>query len=109
MPVSLSGLGDDRIELAPTRCRAWVRRSGHYLRLAECRQGAFQQVHLGQGEEEGERRFGPLVLVDAVLLEAVAAAAGAWVVELQAQVVAAEEPLEGERASFSQAGSSVAR
>ena len=45
-------------------------------RLAECRQGAFQQVHLGEREEEGEGRFGPLVPVDAVLLEAVAAAAG---------------------------------
>ena len=70
-------------------------RAGHLPRLAECRQGAFQQVHLGEGEEEGEGRFGPLVPVDPVLLEAVAAAAGARVVQLLAQVVAAEEPLEG--------------
>ena len=58
--------------------------------------GAFQQLHLGERQQKGERRLGPLVLVDAIFLEAVAAAAGLGVVQLQAQVVAAEEPLEGE-------------
>ena len=52
-------------------------------------------VHLGEGEVEGEGRFGALVLVDAILVKPVAAAAGGRIVEREAEVVAAEEPLEG--------------
>jgi hypothetical protein len=63
--------------------------------LAKRRQGAFEQVHLGERDEERERRFGPLVPVEPVLLEAVAAPTGAGVVQILAQIVAAEEPLEG--------------
>src|SRR5436305_1885093 len=76
-------------DVGPSRGR------GNLPCLAECRQGAFQQVPLGQREEEGEGRFGPLVAVDPVLLEPVAAAARGRVVQILAQVVAAEEPLEG--------------
>ena len=100
------GALDVHVGELPTSIRGCAARPGHVRtlpRLAECRQGAFQQVHLGEGEQEGEGRFGPLVPVDPVLLEAVAAAAGAWVVEVLAQVVAAEEPLEG-RAGLVQPG-----
>src|SRR5262249_33759 len=72
---------------------SWARRI--LPRLAKRRQGAFQQAHLGEREEEGEGRFGTLVPVDPVLLKAVAAAPGARVVQVLAEVVAAEEPLEG--------------
>src|SRR5262245_33782823 len=72
---------------------SWTRR--RLPHLAECRQRTFQQVHLGEGEEEGEGRFGALVAVDPVLLEAVAAPPGGRVVEALSQVIAAEEPLEG--------------
>src|SRR5687767_1192411 len=72
---------------------SWARR--RLPRLPECRQGAFQQVHLGEGEQEREGRFGPLVPVDPVLLEAVEAPPGPRVVQVLAEVVAAEEPLEG--------------
>ena len=66
------------------------------MHLAEGGQGAFEQLHLAEREQEGQGRLGPLVQVDAVFLEAVAAAAGLGVVEVQPQVVAAQEPLEGE-------------
>ena len=66
------------------------------LRLSEGGRRALHQLHLAQRQQEGEGRLGPLVEVDAVLLEAVAAAAGLGVVEVQPQVVAAQEPLEGE-------------
>ena len=44
---------------------------------------------------EGEGGLGALVFVDTILMEAVAAAAGAGVVEREAEVIAAEEPFEG--------------
>ncbi len=44
---------------------------------------------------EGEGGFGALVLVNAILMETVAATAGAGVVEGEAEIVAAEEPFEG--------------
>src|SRR3954452_9700813 len=68
-------------------------------RLAKCRQGAFQEVHLGEREQEGERGFRSLVAVEPVFLKTIATAAAARVVQLLAQVVAAEEPLE-RRPSF---------
>ena len=71
-----------------TRYVTWTWRNGARM-LSE-------QLHLTQCEEEREGGLGSLVLVDAVFLEAVAAAAGLGVVEFQAQVVAAQEPLEGE-------------
>ena len=71
----------------PGKCRTLPR-------LTECRQGAFQQVHLGEGQEKREGRFGALIPVDTVFLKTVAAPAGPGVVQLLAQVVAAQEPLE---------------
>ena len=44
---------------------------------------------------EGERRLRPLVLVHAVTVQAVTAAAGPGIVEGQAKVIPAQEPLEG--------------
>ena len=52
-------------------------------------------VHFGEGKVEGQGRFGALVFVDAVVVQAVAAAAGAGIVERQAEIVAAQKPLEG--------------
>src|SRR5947208_961850 len=72
--------------------RPWA--GGKLSNLGECRQRSFQEVHLGKGEKKGKSGFGALVAVDAVFLEAVAAAARAWVVHVQTQVVAAQEPFE---------------
>src|SRR4051812_5738733 len=94
MPVRLTSMWGTSDLVAWRPALPWGRRT--LPRLAKCRQGAFELVHLGQGEEEGEGRLGALVPVDPILLEAVAASPGARVVELQAQVVAAEEPLEGD-------------
>src|SRR3954447_22107312 len=52
-----------------------TRRSGH-LRLAEGGRRALDQLHLAERQQEGQGGLGPLVEVDAVLLEAVTAAAG---------------------------------
>ena len=60
-----------------------------------CGDQVFGVVHFGEGEVEGEDRLGALVFVDAVVVQAVAAAAGGGIVERQAEIVAAEEPLEG--------------
>ena len=51
-----------------------IRRRRFFI-LPERRQGMFQQVQLREGKEESEGGFCALVLVDAVFLEAVAAAA----------------------------------
>jgi hypothetical protein len=52
-------------------------------------------VHFDEGQVEGEGGFGALVFVNAILMEAVAATAGAGVVEGEAEIIAAEEPFEG--------------
>ena len=64
-------------------------------RLAKRRGRAFEQIHFSEREEKGKSRFGALVPVDAILLEAVATPSGGWVVQLLTEVVAAEEPLKG--------------
>ena len=66
------------------------------MNVAKRRQDAFQKLHFTQCEQEREGRFGPLVLVDAVFLQAIAAAAGLGVVKFQAQVITAQEPLKGQ-------------
>src|SRR3954471_7656861 len=85
--------GDLRPRVRGTGIRRWEARTLPYL--SECRQGAFQQVHLGEREEEREGRLGPLVPVDPIFLEPVATAPGSGVIQLLPEVVAAEEPLEG--------------
>src|SRR5438128_1346401 len=66
------------------------------LDLAQRGRRAFQQLHLPECQEEREGRLGSLILVDAVFLKAIAAAAALGVVEIESQVVAAQEPLERE-------------
>ncbi len=62
----------------------------------ECtRQRVLRVVHFGQGKVEGERRFRALVFVDPIAVQPVAAAAGAGIIERKAEIVAAQEPLEG--------------
>jgi hypothetical protein len=43
---------------------------------------------------EGKARFGALVLVDAILMQRVAATAGRRIVERQTEIVATEKPFE---------------
>ena len=52
-------------------------------------------MHLDERAEPGERRLGPLVVVGAVLEQAVAAAARGGIAEHEADDVVAEEPVEG--------------
>ena len=68
--------------------------SSIHLHLAEGRQSAFQQFHFGQRKQEGQGRLGSLVHVYAVFLKTVVASSGLGVVDVEAQVVAAQEPLE---------------
>src|SRR5665811_844641 len=58
---------------------------------------AVDQTHLEQGRQEGQRRFGALVLVRPVGMQAVAATAAGRIVERQAQVLPTQEPLESGR------------
>ena len=67
-----------------------------HLHLTESRERAFQQLHFAKGQQEGKGRFGPLVQVDAVFLETVVAPSGLGVIEVEPQVIGAQEPLEGE-------------
>jgi hypothetical protein len=55
----------------------------------------FDTVHFGKGEVECQGRFGPLIFVDTVAVQTIAAAACAKVVERQPEVVATQKPLEG--------------
>ncbi len=55
-----------------------------------------EQFHFAQGDQIGEGRFGALVEIDAVDVQAVATAAGRRIIERKAEIVAAKEPLEGE-------------
>ncbi len=53
------------------------------------------QLHVEQCEQERQGRLSALVLVDAIGVQAVAAATCARIVERQAAVVSAEESVEG--------------
>ncbi len=64
------------------------------MSLTECGRRALEQLHLAEREEEGQGRLGPLVQVDAIFLEAIATTAGLGIVDVETQVVAAEEPFE---------------
>src|SRR6476469_2521684 len=57
--------------------------------------GAIERAHVGQGEQERQCGFGALVLVDALGVEAIAAATGRGIVEPLTQMVLPEEPVEG--------------
>ena len=63
---------------------------------AEGGKGAFELLQLGKRQQKRQRRLGALVLVNSIGVQAVMAAAGAGVVEFHAEIVAAEEPFEGE-------------
>src|SRR4051794_17363670 len=51
--------------------------------------------HFKQGKQKAETRFCALVLVYAIGMQAVAATAGLWIVELLLQHVFSKKPIEG--------------
>src|SRR5437867_5283949 len=57
-------------------------------------EGGLGEPHLEKGKQEREGRFGPLVLVNPLRVQAVPATSGGGVVEGGLEIIAAEEPLE---------------
>src|SRR5207249_10785010 len=47
-----------------------------------------------EGMQKSEGRFGPLVLIAAVGVQAISAASGGGIVDRQAEIIAAQEPVE---------------
>ena len=63
-------------------------------RLLETGERVLQRLHFRQRQQKGQRGFRALILAQPVHMEAVAAAAGAGIIQRQAQIIAAEKPLE---------------
>ena len=57
--------------------------------------GVLYQPHLRQRQQKGQHRFRSLVFVAAVRVQSIAAAARLGGVEFQAEIIPAEEPVEG--------------
>ena len=53
-----------------------------------------QCLHFRERQQERQRGFGALILAQPIHMQAVAAAAGARIVEREAQIIPTEEPLE---------------
>ena len=64
-------------------------------RLLEARHHVLRQSHFRQREQERQRGLRALVPIDAIHMQSIAAAAGLRRVELQAEIVPADEPVEG--------------
>jgi hypothetical protein len=69
-------------------------------RFLEGLEVVFEEFHFAQRHEVGESRFGPLVKIDAIHVEAVTTTAGGGIIKGEAEIVAAKEPLEGEAGFF---------
>src|SRR5205085_1690294 len=63
--------------------------------VPECSERRPDELQLGKRQQERQGGLCSLILVDAVLLEAVAAAAGDGIVNLQPEVIVAQVPVEG--------------
>src|SRR5438093_10176783 len=75
--------------------RTSLRFSGRdLLMFAHRGEGGLRESHLEKGEQEREGGLGPLVLVDPLRVQPVAAATVRGIVQRRLQIVAAEEPLE---------------
>lgn len=72
--------------------------------LAPSELHAVGRAHLGEGEQERERRLGTLVFVQAIRVETISATARRGIVERGVQAVFAEEPAERTRSMFSPDG-----
>jgi hypothetical protein len=60
----------------------------------------FEQLHFAHRDEVGQRGFGALILVHAVGVQSIAATARLRIIERKAEIVAAQEPLEGDAGLF---------
>src|SRR5262249_27563914 len=82
---------------ATTRWCAGVKRLSCWVRRlpAEGAGGAFRKLQFRQRKQEGQCRFGAVVLVDTIHMKGVPAAAGAGGIDLDVEIVPTEEPAEG--------------
>ena len=76
--------------------RHWTHhgRGGEIRRLFLIRGETLNAAHFGEGEQEGERRFRALVLVDPVDMQTIPAATALSIIERKTEVVAAMKPFE---------------
>src|ERR1700757_2904209 len=68
--------------------------SSHGDRFFETGYHVLRQAHLRQRQQEGQRGFRPLVSVDPIDMQAIAAGPAFGRIELQAEVVPSDEPVE---------------